>query len=176
MPVALRYFVEQPVLWLEEFSLVRVLSASPWSRFEMPLSWTVRVGWDRFYDRGCRGCLATTGEVGGGLTLAAFDQGLSWYALGLTEIAALAPIRGGIADLPLRAGVGVQSGLRLRFTNDLLWLNQGRFSWLPEQDPRTILRLQSTLRYQYVDNFGIEIEAAMDPKERRVGAASLLYF
>jgi hypothetical protein len=176
LPFSVRYFVEKPQLWLEDIALVRVVSTSPWSRFELPLSWTVHAGWDRFYDRGCRGCLATTAEVGGGLTLAAFAQGLSWYAMGITEIAALAPIRGGVADLPVRAAVGVHSGVRLRLTNDLVLLPQGRFLWLPEQDPRTILRLQGTLRYQYIDNFALDLDAALHPEERRVGAASLLYF
>lgn len=176
MPMSFRYFVEDPRLWLEEWNLVRVLSVSPWTRFELPLSWTVRAGWDRYYDRGCRGCLATTGEVGGGFTLAAFDQALSWYALGVTEVAALAPIRGGIAGLPLRAGIGVHSGLRLRLGEDFVLLPEARFSWLPEQDPRTLLRAHGTLRYQYVRNFAFELNASLDPEERRVGAASLLYF
>jgi hypothetical protein len=176
MPLRLRYFVESPKWWLEDFQLVRVLSVSPWTRFELPLSWTGHVGWERLYDAGCGGCLATTGGVGGGFTLGAFEDGLLWYVLGSTEVAALGPIRGGIADLPLRAAVGPESGLRLRLHDDLVILAQGRAQWLPTQTPRWRHRGKGTLRYQYLDDFALDVEGSLEPGERRVGASSLLYF
>lgn len=176
MPTTLRYFAEAPQLWLEELDLVRIFSLSPWNRFELPMSWTVRAGWERLYDAGCAGCLATTGEVGGGLTLSAFQDGLSWSLLAMTEVAALAPIRGGIADLPLRGAVGGHSVLRVRFTDDLVLLLQGRYSWLPMQTPQTTHRASGVLRYQYVDDFAFEVDGALESGERRVGASSLLYF
>jgi hypothetical protein len=176
MPIRLRYFVERPQLWLEEFQLVHVLSVSPWTRFELPLSWTVHVGWERLYDPGCGGCLATAGGAGGGFALAAFDEGLLWYLLGSAEVSALAPIRGGVGDLPLRGAIGPESGLRLRLWNDLVILAQGRAQWLPTQAPRWLHRLQGTLRYQYLDGFALDLQGSLEPGERRVGASSFLYF
>lgn len=176
LPLRLRYFVEEPRLWLEELELVRVTSVVPWTRFEKPLSWTVSVGWDRIYDAGCDGCLVTTGEVGGGLSFSALDEGVMMYWLGVVEMAALAPIRGGLLDWPLRIGAGPDSGLRLRFSEDLVGLLQGRLLLLPTQQPRLTWNARGTLRYQYVRNFAVGFEASLDPDERRVGMTSLMYF
>lgn len=176
LPLRLRYFVEDPRLWLEELRLVRVTSVVPWTRFEKPLSWTVSVGWDRLYDSGCDGCLVTTGEVGGGLSFSVLDDGLMMYWLGVIEMAALAPLRGGILDWPLRLGAGPDSGLRLRFSEDLVGLLQGRLLLLPTQRPRMTWNARGTLRYQYVRNFAVGVEAGLEPDERRVGLTSLIYF
>ncbi len=176
MALRARYFVERSLPWLEELSLVRVTSISPWSRFEWPLAWTVRFGWDRLYDSGCDGCLATTGEVGGGMSLSAFSDGLIFYLMTLTDVAALAPIAGGIADLPLRAGIGPSGGLRLRFSDDLVLLTQGKFMFRPFQNPMRTWQASGQLRYQYTPGAVFGVDASAEPTEQRLLGSSILYF
>jgi hypothetical protein len=176
LPLELRYFVEDPRLWLEYINLIRVRSLTPWTEFAMPISWGVRVGASRMYDEGGNGHLAAQFELGGGGTVAALDSAITLYLLGTTEISALAPIDGGIADLPLRAGVGPDAGVRLRLGDHMVALFGGRWLYLPTQTPRSVYRATGSLRYEYESDFAVSLDGRLQPEERSVSLSSFIYF
>jgi hypothetical protein len=176
LPTTLRYYAETPKLTLEDVSLVTLLSLSPWDTFRKPLSWSASIGATRIRDRGCTSCLAGQAEVGGGFSLSMFDYGALLYFLGDVQIMGLAPIDGGIGHLPLRAGAGPSGGLRLRFTDDLLAVAQGRFLYLPAQTPKYTWSADATVRWQYVKDFALGVEGRVQPSAASVQAISYIYF
>jgi hypothetical protein len=176
LPMQLRYFVERPRLWLEHISLIRVRSLTPWTRFALPLSWSVRFGASRLYDAGGDGHLAAQFELGGGGTVSALDDAVMLFLLGGTEISGLSPIRGGLFDWPLRVGVGPEAGIRLRLTDSLVALTQGRWHYLPEQSPEWTYKLSASLRWEYQDDFALSIDARAQRDEKALSVMSMIYF
>jgi hypothetical protein len=175
LPFTLRYAVERPKVTLEDISLVTLLSASPWSRFRTPLAWSASFGATRLRDAGCRDCLATQGEVGGGGALSFFDGGLLGYFLVNTQIFGLAPIDG-IAHLPLRAGVGPLAGVRLRFADNLVGTAQWRSLFLPAQTPYHVWSGEASLRWLYHFDFALGVEGRVQPGASTLQGMSYLYF
>jgi hypothetical protein len=176
LPMELRYFVEDPKLWLEHISLIRVRSLTPWTEFALPISWGVRLGASRLYDEGGHGHLATQFELGGGGTLAALDSAITMYLLGTTEVSALAPIDGGLFDWPLRVGIGPDAGIRLRLADHAVALFGGRWLFLPTQTPRSVYRATGSLRYEYAGDFAVSLDGRLQPEERSVSLSSFIYF
>jgi hypothetical protein len=176
LPMQLRYFVERPRLWLEHISLIRVRSLTPWTRFALPLSWGVRFGASRLYDVGGDGHLAAQFELGGGGTVAAGGGAVMLFLLGSSEISALSPIRGGLFDLPLRASLGPDAGLRLRLSESLVTLLQGRWHWLPEQTPGWTYKANASLRWEYQDDFALSLDGRAQRDEKAISLMSMIYF
>lgn len=173
LPFTLRYREKSRQVTLEELELVRVLSVSPWSRFERPMSFGVGVGVTRTWDSACNDCATGFFDVGFGAAFAPFGDAALFY--GLVEARVFAPFKAGLADA-LRAGAGPRAGLRLRFTDDLsLWAG-GRFTYLPFQHPSSIWSAEGALRWQYTRDFAIGAEAALHPEAAWVQGASYIYF
>lgn len=176
LPLQLRYFVEEPRLWLEHLSLIRVRSLTPWTRFALPLSWGFRFGASRLYDEGGRSHLAAQLELGGGGTLALGGGAVLGFLLGTTEVSGLSPIQGGLFDLPLRVGVGPETGVRLRLGDRVVAFVSGRWLYLPEQTPRHVYRATGSVRYEYQDDFAVSLDGRLQPDERMLALSSMIYF
>lgn len=176
VPFSVRYHAERPRLTLEDVSLVRVLSLSPWDRFAQGLSFKIDVGADRVRDGGCSDCLAGQVNLAGGLATSLFEDGVMAYTLAAGHLAGLAPLRGGIADLPLRAGVGPLGGLRLRLHDDLVAHGEAQWLYLPAQSPDRTWSVKASLRYQYVRDFAFGIDGRHQPGAHAIQASSYLYF
>jgi len=173
LPTRLRYYVKQSRPSLEDFSLIRVTSLTPVTRFDHSWSWTVRAGAERVRDSACRDCLAAVGEFGAGWSFHLFTNRALFFLLADAEL--LAPARGGFWNA-LRAGIGPSGGLRLKLSSDLLALGTAQLSWLPGQEPRTTWRTDATLRWQYVRGFAFDASASAQPEAWSAQLASVLYF
>lgn len=176
LPLRLRYYLEPERLELEELSLVSITSLVPMDVFDRAMSWHARAGAARIHDEGCDECFAGIVEAGGGVAAGAFGQALLAFANLNTAIMGLGPIQGGIADLPLRAGVGPKAGLRLRLAPELITVLRGDALYLPFQTPTLTWSASATLRWMYTHNFALSLEAQVHPSGSFVQAASSLYF
>ncbi len=173
MPTRLRYYIKEARPSLEDFSLVRVTSLTPLSRFQHPWSWTVRAGATRVRDGGCNGCLAGMGEIGAGWAFSLFSKSTLFYALADAQL--LAPVHGGVFHA-LRAGIGPSGGVRVKLSHNLLALGTGTWSWLPGRDPKSTWRADGTVRWQYVRDFALDLHATAAPDAWSAQAESMLYF
>jgi hypothetical protein len=173
MPVRLRYLVESPRLRFEHFSLVRVQSLTPLSRFDRSLSWVVDAGLTRTQDRGCRDCLAAFGEIGGGFAIEPFGRAFTLFALADARL--FGPVDSGYFDV-LRFGAGPAGGLRLRFTDAVTLLGTGSWLYLPLQEPETTWSIDAKLRVGFLKDFALGVEGKLEPEAASVEGVSYLYF
>jgi hypothetical protein len=177
LPIEIRYDVEGVRPWFESAMLIDIVSLSPFTRFDKGLSWTVRTGASRVRDAGCEpSCVTGLAEASGGIALGAFSDGAVFFLNGGLQVRGLGPIAGGIADLPLRAGVGGIGGLRLRFTDDFITVAKGRWFYLPVQAPWHTWEVDVAARYQYAKNFAFGVEGSHHPAAYTLQASSYLYF
>lgn len=173
MPVRLRYLIESPRLRLEHFSLVRVQSLTPLSRFDRSISWVVDAGLTRTQDRGCRDCLAAYGEFGGGFAIEPFGRAFTLFALADARL--FGPVDSGYFDV-LRFGVGPAGGLRLRFTDAVTLLGTGSWLYLPAQEPEATWNIEAKLRIGFLKDFAFGAEGKLEPEAASVEGVSYLYF
>lgn len=173
LPFTLRYRLDQEKLTLEDLSLVRVESLSPWTRFDKPLSFRTGIGVTRTRDLGCRDCAKGYAEIGAGISLEPFDDVLLFYAFG--EARAFTPFDSGLLDF-LRFGVGPLGGVALRITEGLGVWGSGRWTFLPGQEPMSTWSLEGALRLKYTHDFAIGVEASMHPESSWAQGVSYIYF
>jgi Domain of unknown function (DUF4105) len=173
LPGTIRYYIESPLVSLEELSLIRVKSFSPLSRFDRSLSWLIDAGAKRSYDQGCDGCLAGFGELGVGFTVGLFGRFLTLHALADAEL--YAPHESGYLDV-FRLAIGPRGFVKLRFSDELALLASGSWHYLPAQDPDRTWLFDGRLRYSYYRNFAFGVEARMYPSTAWLQGVSYLYF
>ncbi|HET9450078.1 MAG TPA: DUF4105 domain-containing protein [Aggregicoccus sp.] len=167
--------------WLDELTLVRILSLTALDRFDHAPSWTARLGLDRLRDGACTDCLAAGGEVGGGLAVSAFDGALTLY--GLTEASLHAgPRVPGVLGTGLRPALAPHVGARLRLGTRATLVAGTRYHFFFEKwDQRHRVRrgwsAQATGRLHLTKELGLELAARRHADgEREAGLGALLYF
>jgi hypothetical protein len=168
-----RYYVEEPRVTFEDFSLVRVKSLTPLSRFNRSMSWMVDTGLKRTEDAGCDGCVGAFGLVGGGLAIEPFGRAFTAFALARIELSA--PIDSGFGEI-LRVGVGPWGGFRLQFCDDVRALFTGAWTYLPAQEPWHVVELRGALRAQYTRDFAFGLEGRYMDRAASAQAVSYIYF
>lgn len=168
-----RYYLESPRVTLEDFSLVRVKSLTPLSRFDHSLSWMVDTGAKRSEDRGCDGCVAAFGTLAGGISLEPFGRAWTVFAMARAELSL--PIDSGFFDL-LRFGIGPYGGFRLQFSDDVRAVFSGSWSYLPGQKPYGIYEARGVLRAQYTPDFALGLEGRVMNRAASAQAVSYIYF
>jgi hypothetical protein len=168
-----RYYVEEPKLSFEDFSLVRVKSFTPLSRFDHSISWMVDTGLKRTFDPGCDGCVGAFGTVGGGFAVEPFGRAFTLFALARAEL--IAPLEPGLLDI-FRVGVGPYGGFRLQFSDDVRALFTGFWQYLPGQQPWRVFELRGALRAQYTRDFALGIEGRMMDRSASAQGVSYIYF
>jgi hypothetical protein len=75
-----------------------------------------------------------------------------------------------------RLGVGPQLGMRLRMSDELIWLTTADTQWLPLQQPVVTWAAQSTLRWSYASRWAVDFEARAMPLGRDARLATAFYF
>ncbi len=173
MPVRLRYLIETPRVRFEHFSLVRVQSLTPLSRFDRSISWVVDAGLTRTQDRGCRDCLAAFGELGGGFAVEPFGRAFTLFAL--ADLRLLGPVDSGYFDL-FRFGAGPAGGLRLRFADAVTLLGTGSWLYLPAQEPEATWNVEAKLRVGFLKDWALGVEGKLEPEAASVEGVSYVYF
>jgi hypothetical protein len=175
LPTVARFYPKEKELALESFSIVRVLSLSPQTRFQRSLSWKIRAGGTRIRDDGCPGCFAPDAELGVGVAFPFMRDGLTFYFMSDTHVA-YDPAINGIRHSGMRAGIGPSGGFRARFSENLLWVGSGHWYWLPTQSPVSTWSAETTFRWQYTHDFAFGFEARKQPLSFDGQLASWIYF
>jgi len=174
-PTELRYNTDFRSLWLEDFSIVRVLSLSSINRFEMKPSWNFRLGATTVRDGGCDSCLAGLLEMGGGVARSWFGSKLTLFGFAQGQLLGSPPLHGKLG-LPLRLGVGPLAGVRLRIGDAFSTVLTGSYQYLLETAPRWTYWASVTSRL----HVGMSLSVGMDIKKLPQGwegsIAPLIYF
>ena len=176
LPIRFRYYVQEATPWLEDFSILRAISLNPMTRFDKSMSWSVRAGGERIRDEGCDACFAGLAEVGYGVTTSWLDDGLTIFAQGQIRLMGLGPFDGGIADLPLRAGVGPWGGVRIRWSDEIVTLATGHWHYMPTQTPWSSWRVEASTRAEVQLDWALGVTAIGQPSDYALQGMSYLYF
>jgi hypothetical protein len=169
------------VLWpnrrpdLEDASFVRVTSLNPQSRFDRKMSWEMDVGATTVADSACNRCLAAQLAGGAGLTWSLWDGAVSLATMAAGSLLWSPPMEG-LLESHFRLGIGPLGHLRLRLTPRLVALLSARLLWLPAQRPARTYRVDATLRWQYVSDLALGLEARVVPNGLEGRFISFLYF
>ncbi|MBW2499960.1 MAG: DUF4105 domain-containing protein [Deltaproteobacteria bacterium] len=162
-----------PDFTLDDFALVRATSISSVDLFSALPSWTFSLGAETAEDGGCGRCLVGNARFGGGLARAWRDESITLF--GRVDSKLQMGDIDGIGGAPLRAGFGPAGGLRLRLHPRLIWLNQGEWLWLPGQQPRSLWKASSILRWGLTRDWALSTEGHARDAEQRVQMLLLFY-
>ncbi len=174
LPTRVQIDTESRDVTVESVSLVRLISLSPWTRFDHKLSWKAEAGMVHLADVGCPDCYA--GRLAGGTGFAVATSGEGLIAFGTVDAHLLSgPDLDGIAGIALRAGFGPSLGLRLVLADRLVSLTTGELIWLPTQDPVATWRARTTLRLGLGKRLALDLEAMIDGTfDTAIGRGNLL--
>lgn len=111
----LRYIPKSGLLFLEEVQIASIVSLSPWTSMEKPLSWKFQAGYYGLKDEGCYPCHAGRFEGGAGLSTELLP-GTLFFALG---------------KLKAETGGGIPGDFRFRqgLETGLLWSPFSAWKW-----------------------------------------------
>ena len=175
LPTRVRLAPREQKVELDESWLVRVLSLNDLSRFDLRPSWRVRLGAATVRDGGCDGCVAVQAELGTGFTRASLLGAADLYA-GVDASVEAASHLAGIAEGPVRAGIGPGGILRIRAGSRATFLADARWRWLPEAVPDRTWDLRASLRLHLARDLSLALEARRTPAADEGIAAVLGYF
>jgi len=160
LPTRLRFAPREQKGEVDEAWLVRIVSLSDLTRFELRPSWRVRLGAATVRDAGCAACLAGQGEFGAGLTKSLGPLDLYAGADVALEAAGHLAGWGGSA---FRLGVGPGGLARLRLGPAVTLLADARWRWLPDAAPRETWDLRAELRLHLTRALSLSAEARRTP-------------
>lgn len=173
-PVRLRWDQRASRLELDDASLVRILSLSPVSRFDLRPSWQFRAGATTVRDAGCDRCVAGLLALGGGLATSALDGALDAALFGDVEVLGSARLEG-LRGSPWRVGLGPGGLVRARLGDRVALLASGGWRWLPEARPRETWSADLQARFHAARNLSLALEARQRPGETSAGLVLYLY-
>ncbi len=162
-------------LQVDDLGLFRVTSLTVQTRFDRKLSWKFDSGATTLDDRACTRCFAAHLGGGVGMTFAPFGD---WFAFFITTDADAfyAPKLTGIGDSGMRLGVGPAGGVRLRVAPTLIVLGTGQYIFLPWQVPKGVYRADAIVRWEYLTNLALSVEARALPNGYEGQLMSFVYF
>jgi len=175
LPLRLRVSPETGQVVLDDLQLVRVLSINDANRFDLKPSWKMSIGGRTGNDAGCDRCLVATAQFGGGLAKAFAEDSFLLFGRIDTRIEAGKHLVG-IADIPVRAGIGPAGGMRIRWHNNLITLVTAEWLWLPAQTPLALWQADFVTRWQPWSDFALSLEGVANARDTRAQILSLIYF
>lgn len=176
LPTTLRFWVPDGRAALESMYLVRVASLSPISRFDRAMSWRLDAGVKRVADEGCDDCLAGHFELGGGLTFGlGRENRFMLYVMSDVVLGYGRKVQG-IQDTGFRAGIGPGSGVRMRWTPELITLITGAWHWLPDAPSLAEWNASFITRWQVGEAIALDIEMSANAREQTGQGSWLVYF
>ncbi|MCA1827830.1 MAG: DUF4105 domain-containing protein [Myxococcales bacterium] len=175
LPMRFRYNVRAQTLWLESAWLADVASVAPMDRFDQPLTWKMRAGALTLRDAGCNGCLAGAFETGGGASIAFFDDKLALLATGDATIVATPHLQGP-SGWPARLGIGPSGAVRARLGDRLVMLGSAQWQYLPGAQPRSLFKLDASLRVALHGDLALSAELCRIPFATELTLGVFKYF
>lgn len=175
-PTELRFYPRDQAVELERIDFVELVSLHSISTFDQSLSWRVRAGARRLRDGGCDGCLAGSGVIGTGLSVATEGETLAVFAFADFALDAAPSLRGIEGAPGIRAGVGPSGGLRLRLGESLALVAGGRFQYFPFAISRTSWAVESSLRWSPFRNWALGATGSYQASATEAALQAFTYF
>jgi hypothetical protein len=173
MNVNLRYGLKPSRLQLEDLTLFRVTSLSPFTRFNHDVSFRVDLGMDRLVDRNCPDCLAGSFEAGPGIALQPTGSDrFTLFGFADAQIA-FSP------KLPasnVRLGLGPRAGAVFLITEDFRATVSGNYHYLAFSREPSSYEADAELRYGLSSTLAFNLQAARWMNVWKTGAALMVYF
>jgi hypothetical protein len=167
-----RYFFDASKFELDELTLFRITSLSPWSEFSKKTSFRAQFGLERFMDRNCSRCVGASFQGGPGITIQPFGSSLvNVFAIADFQVA-YSP---GFTRSDVRLGGGPTGGLLFNVTPYFKALISGSYKYLLfSADPKTY---QGTFETRYTLNSRIALNLRFTQwMDSREGAAGMLWY
>lgn len=151
---------------LDDFSLVQITSLNSMHRFDLGLSWRFTAGAKTLENAGCKDgpgpdgwsdCLAGKLRLGAGATKSFAGDALVFFLM--VDSAIFAGELSGIAESPVRAGLGPFGGMRIRLDPRLIFVATGDMLWFPEQKDRITWQADGTLRWGFAEQHALSLES-----------------
>ena len=175
LPTLLRFNERGRRVWLEDFSLVKVISLTDVDAFDQQVTWKARLGANTVRDRGCRECLEGIVEGGGGLTKRLFNGHLTLAGTVDGEVG-WSPRLNGIEGSSVRAGVGPSGIVRLSFAPRFTALFMAEWRYLPLSHPDSRFLLSASPRLHLGHALSVGLDWRKVPLGFEAGAVVLAYF
>jgi hypothetical protein len=160
---------------LEDAALIEVLSLTGQNRFDRQFSWRVRAGGNRLRDAGCDDCFVGAIEFGAGMAFSSPRDAVSVFLL-LNNSLLAGPHLQGIAESPIRFGIGPWGGARIRWMPNLITVVNGGVDYLPVQNLKVTWFAKSSLAWMLGSRAGISLEARAQPRAGEIELSSRAYF
>ena len=176
LPTRLRLYPKESSLELEELSVLRIMSLSPWSRFQHSLSWAINTGVNRVRDSGCPNCLAGLVDLAAGVTFGSgSNDAFVFYALADLGIKYASRMHG-VADSDWRLGVGPLGGVRWRLARSLIWTADAAWSWLPLAKPNGTWLAETSARWGLAPDVALGFDLRFQPLATDGVLSAMLYY
>jgi hypothetical protein len=176
LPFRLRYYLKRRSLEIEDFSVLRVASLSPWERFQHPFSWTVNVGATRLRDNGCPDCLASIADVAGGASFGlGRDDALTVFALADVGVQFDSRMNG-LRGSDWRPGIGPVGGARWRLSRTLIWTADARWSWFPLATPFDSWLAETSARWALSPEAALGMDLRAQPLATEGELSAFVYY
>jgi hypothetical protein len=161
----LRYNLEPKTLWLDDWSLFRLVSISDIKQFNKRLSWRVKVSQVRVLDTVCDNCLAANFELGGGLAKTWLHAPrVTTYGLIETQTEA-----GTQWALPLlRLGVGPVLGVRVNLSDELGILYEASWKYFGTYGSYWVSRQSLSTRWSFTPQWAASLEGSQLPRSQEL--------
>ncbi|HLK40271.1 MAG TPA: DUF4105 domain-containing protein [Polyangiaceae bacterium] len=176
LPFSLRLYPKARSLELEDLSILRVVSLSPWARFQRPMSWMVDAGAARVRDDGCPGCLAGYAKLAAGAT-AAFgaDDAFALFALAAVNVQYSSGMHGA-GDSDVRPGIGPIGGVRWRAARTLVLTASASLAWLPDANPALTWVAEGSARWGLAPDVALGVDLRWQPLAVAGSFSAFVYY
>jgi hypothetical protein len=176
LPVRVRFYPKPRSFELEDMSILRIVSLSPWTGFQHSLSWSINTGAARVRDGGCPDCLAAVLDLAGGVTFGVGSADtLVVFALADVGVKYASRMHG-LDDSDWRPGVGPVGGLRWRLARTLVWTADAAWSYLPLAKPNGTWLAETSARWGLAPDVALGFDLRVQPIATDGVLSTMLYY
>jgi hypothetical protein len=175
LPGQLRFYPQGTSLQLEQFDFLDAISLHGMSALDTSLSWRGRLGARRLRDGGCD-CLTGGGEVGTGATFAGFSDRLAVFVMANVQTDFAPSLQGLHALNSLRVGGGPMGGVRLRLSDEAVFVSEAQWSYFPAAISRTSWSVKASLRLGFLRAFSIGLNGRLQPDAQEASLQLFAYY
>jgi hypothetical protein len=173
MNVNLRYRFQRKEIELENVTLFRVESISPYTTYKNEFSFNVELGMKRIMDRNCDYCMAGTFEAGPGLAFQPGDNPLiTIYSYLDFQIAYASAFQAS----NLRVGSGPTLGAVFLFNDDLRAMIAAKYKYSVFSREPHAYEAKSELRYGLNRSVALNVRAAKQMDSWETAGSIMLYW
>ena len=170
--LGLSYRFRDPGVYLDDLTILRVVSLGPLSTFQKKPSWRVNLEVRRNQDQSCKYCVETAFELGGGYTVQPF-QSIPFSGFLLIENEASAS--GRYENSHFRLGIGPRAGLRWLLSDRLSALLQSRYKYFYAGGGFSDLQTEGGVRLGLNNDFSIDARGILF-KNAKEASLGLMYY